>query len=51
MMQTEPALETWLRAFGAVCAVVGVAFRGEREFAESELSRFEIEVAAIGEVR
>ncbi len=32
---------------GAVCAVVGIAFLGEREFAEDELSRFEAQAAAL----
>jgi L-methionine (R)-S-oxide reductase len=32
---------------GAVCAVVGIAFLGEREFAETELARFETEAAAL----
>jgi hypothetical protein len=34
-------------AGGAVRAVVGVAFFGEREFEESELSRFEARAAAV----
>lgn len=32
---------------GAVCAVVGIAFLGEREFAESELTRFEERAASV----
>jgi hypothetical protein len=32
---------------GAVCAVVGIAFLAEREFAESELSRFETRAASV----
>jgi L-methionine (R)-S-oxide reductase len=36
---------------GTVCAVVGIAFLGERDFAESELSRFEAEAATIVKVR
>jgi hypothetical protein len=34
-------------ANGAVCGVVGSAFRGEREFAESELLRYEAQVNAV----
>jgi hypothetical protein len=32
---------------GAVCAVVGIAFLGEREFAEEELARFEAQAGAM----
>jgi L-methionine (R)-S-oxide reductase len=32
---------------GAVAAVVGIAFLGEREFADDELARFEAEAAAL----
>jgi len=46
-VDAQAALAIPVRDGGGVCAVVGIAFLGEREFAEDELARFEAEAAAL----
>jgi hypothetical protein len=46
-VDAQAALAVPVRDGSGVRAVVGIAFLGEREFAEDELSRFEAEAAAL----